>query len=295
MIVLQKITSFLSGLFKTPRRVVQRFMADDGMTTAGALSFYFLMSVLPMTLLGLSVFGYILGSRSAAVAALTGLGKIGNAFPEGTLDIETILGDLVMGRQVIGGIGLVLLLWFSGGVFYTIEMAVNRIFRVPDKRGFLKRTLVVYSFMLFAGLILLGSIAITVMAAIVSDLSVGIFGINPAKIPLLWNIFFSLVPPALMMLMFSIIYKVGPKAKVLWKSAFGGGLLAAVLWEISRRILGWYLANVAGYNTLYGALGTLVALFIWLFYSANIFIIGAEYSAILHERRELSLAFEKKK
>lgn len=295
MKLFRKIWQSLSAGFKTSRRVVQRFIADDGMTTAGALSFYFLMSVLPMTLLGLSVFGYILGSRSAAVSALTSLGKLGNAFPDGALDIEAILGDLVMGRQVIGGIGLVLLLWFSGGVFYTIEMAVNQIFRVPEKRGFFKRTLIVYSFMLFAGLILLGSIAITVIAAIVSDLSVGIFGINPAKIPLLWNLFFSLVPPALMMLMFAIIYKVGPKAKVLWRTAFRGGLLAAVLWEISRRVLGWYIANVAGYNTLYGALGTLVAVFLWLFYSANIFIIGAEYAAILHERRELRSAFERGK
>ncbi len=292
MRLLRKIWLSSGAGFKTARRIVQRFIADDGMITASALSFYFLMSVLPMTLLGLSVFGYILGSRTAAVSALTSLGKLGSVFPEGAIDIEAVLSDLVMGRQVIGGVGLLFLVWFSGGVFYTVEMAVNRIFRVPDRRGFFKRTLIVYSFMLFAGLILLGSIAITVIAAIVSDLSVGIFGINPAKIPLLWNLFFSLVPPALMMLMFAIIYKVGPKAKVLWRTAFRGGLLAAVLWEISRRALGWYIANIAGYNTLYGALGTLVAVFLWLFYSANIFIIGAEYAAILYERRELKSSLE---
>ena len=274
-------------------RLFRRFNADEGMTTAGALSFYFLMSMLPMSLLGLSVFGYILGSRSAALSAITSLGKIGQIFPQGTIDIESILSDLIVGKQVIGGIGLLMLLWFSGGVFFTIETAVNKIFRVSLKRGFLKRTVVVYFFMLLAGLMLLTSIFITVLAAIVSDLSLSVFGINPAKIPVLWNVFFSLVPPTLMMLMFAIIYKVGPKTKVYWKSAFGGGMLASVLWELSRRAFSWYLSNVALYNKLYGALGALVAVFIWIYYSATIFIIGVEFGAILNERQEKNIALNK--
>lgn len=288
-----KINYKAKSIWKTMERLFRRFNADEGMTTAGALSFYFLMSMLPMSLLGLSVFGYILGSRSAALSAITSLGKIGQIFPQGTIDIESILSDLIVGKQVIGGIGLLMLLWFSGGVFFTIETAVNKIFRVSLKRGFLKRTVVVYFFMLLAGLMLLTSIFITVLAAIVSDLSLSVFGINPAKIPVLWNVFFSLVPPTLMMLMFAIIYKVGPKTKVYWKSAFGGGMLASVLWELSRRAFSWYLSNVALYNKLYGALGALVAVFIWIYYSATIFIIGVEFGAILNERQEKNIALNK--
>ncbi|HHS50448.1 MAG TPA: YihY/virulence factor BrkB family protein, partial [candidate division Zixibacteria bacterium] len=147
-------------------------------------------------------------------------------------------------------------------------------------------------FLLMAGLILLVSIVITVVAAIVGNLSVSLFGIDPAKIPVIWNLLFSLVPPALMMAMFTIIYMVGPKTKVFFRSAIGGALLAAILWEISRRGLGWYMSNVAQYNVLYGTLGTLVALLLWVFYSSNIFIVGAEYAAILNERREKKIAMK---
>ena len=281
-----KIGSWFVARYRTVEQIIRRFKADNSLTVAGALSFYFLVSVLPMSLLALSILGYILGSRSAAVSAVTSLGNIEGVLPKGSIDIGTILGDLIAGKSVLGGVGLFLLAWFSGAVFYTVELAVNRIFRVNTPRGFLRRTAVVYFFMLVAGLLLLASISITVVAAMVGDLSLRIFGINPAEIPLLWNILFSLVPPILVMLMFAIVYKVGPKAKVTWRAAFGGAVLGAVLWEISRRLFGWYLSSIAIYSKLYGALGAFLAASIWIFYSANIFIIGAEYAAILNEHRK---------
>ncbi|MCD6502441.1 YihY/virulence factor BrkB family protein, partial [bacterium] len=73
---------------------------------------------------------------------------------------------------------------------------------------------------------------------------------------------------------------------VTWRAAFGGAVLGAVLWEISRRLFGWYLSSIAIYSKLYGALGAFLAASIWIFYSANIFIIGAEYAAILNEHRK---------
>jgi len=283
---LGKISEKIKGSFKTAVRVVRRFNADSSMITAGALSFYFLMSILPLSLLGLSVLGYVMGSKRAAVSAVTSLGRIGEIFPEGSVDVESILQALISGRGIFGGLGIIFLIWFSASVFYTVEVAVNKIFRTGKRRGFFHRTVIVYFFMLVAGGMLILSIAVPYVATIVSDFSLSLFGINPAEIPLLWNLLFSLVPPMLMMLMFTIIYRVGPTSKVGWGSAFKGGLAAGILWEISRRLFGWYISNLALYNKLYGALGTLVAIFVWLFYSSSIFLVGAEYAAVLNERRE---------
>ncbi len=272
--------------FKTVARLLKRFNADGGMTLAGALSFYFLMSILPLSLLGLSILGFILGNQRDAVGLVTTLGRIGKIMPEGSIEVRQILDSLVSGKSVIGGIGILLLAWFATGVFYTVEVAINKIFRTGQKRGFFHRTAIVYFFMLVAGGLLITSIALTVIQSMIADLSLSIFGIVPTDIPLLWNLLISLIIPALMMLMFTIIYKVGPNIKVRWGTAFRGGLFAAVLWEISRRIFGWYLSTLAIYNKIYGALGALVALLIWLFYSMNIFLLGAEFTAIRNERRE---------
>ncbi len=267
-------------------RLIKKFNADDGMTLAAALSFYFLMSIFPLTLLGLSILGFVLGNERDAVGFLTTLGRIGEVMPEGSIELQRVLGSLVSGRSVIGGIGLLLLAWFANAVFYTAEISVNKIFRTGQKRGFFRRAGVVYLFMFAAGGLLLLSVILTVIQSIIADLSVSLFGINPMDIPFLWNLLMGLVIPGLMMLMFAIIYHVGPNTRVGWGIAFRAGFFAALLWEISRRVFGWYLANLAGYDKLYGALGTLLALFIWLFYSMNIFIVGAEFASIIKERRE---------
>jgi len=292
---MKKLLNWFKNRYKTISRLLRLFNTDNGMTLAGALSFYFLLSILPLSLLALSVLGYVFGSEKAALSVVTTLGKIGKTLPRGAFDIEAVLSQLISGRNVFGGLAIVLLLWFSTGVFYTIEVALNKIFATGKKRGFFQRTAVVYLMMLIAGGILVLSITITTVAVIVSDLSVSILGFNPSEIPFLWSMFFSLVPPALMMLMFSIIYKVGPSIKVSWKASFKGGLFAAVLWEISRRFFGYYLSNFAVYNKLYGALGTVVALFIWIFYTANIFLIGAEYTRISNERKERDISMHKMK
>jgi len=289
-----KYKSKIEHWVKTLIRVVRRYNADDGLTMSGALSFYFLMSILPLSLLGLSFLGFILGNKRDAVGFITTLGRLEQIMPQGSIEIKRILGELVSGKGVIGVIGIALLFWFAGGVFYTVEVAINKIFRTGVRRGFFKRTLVVYFLMLVAGGLLISSISLTVIQSMIADLSVGVFGIDPAKIPLLWNLFISLAIPAEMMLMFTIIYKVGPTSVVRWNSAFKGGFFAAILWEISRRLFGWYLSNMSVYNKLYGALGAIVALLIWLFYSSNIFIIGAEFAAISKERLEKKISEIKK-
>jgi len=285
---MRKLGKWIKTRFKTAVRIVMRFSADNGLTAAGALCFYFLMSVLPLNLLALSVLGYVMGSKADALSAVTNFGM--RIFPEGSVDIKNILDTLVSGRGVFGGLAIVLWAWFSAGIFYTMEVAVNRIFRSGRKRGFFRRTAVVYFFMLVAGVLLIVTIAFTIVAAIVSNLSVSFLHIDSEKIPLLWNISFSLLPPALAMLMFAIIYKVGPTSKVSWSAALKGAIFAAVFWELSRRLFGWYLSTIALYNKFYGALGTLVAIFIWLFYSSIIFLLGAEYAAISNERYERGLA-----
>lgn len=281
--------------YKSIARLLKRFNADDGMTLAGALSFYFLMSILPLSLLGLSILGFIIGNERDAVGLVTTLGRIGKIMPKGSIEVREVLASLVTGKSVIGGVGVVLLAWFATGVFYTVEVAINKIFRTGKKRGFFHRTAIVYFFMLVAGGLLITSIALTVIQSMIVDLSISLFGIDPTNVPLLWNLLISLIIPALMMLMFTIIYKVGPNIKVRWSTAFKGGVFAAILWEISRRFFGWYLSTLAIYNKLYGALGALVALLIWLFYSMNIFLLGAEFAAIRNERHDKKAMKEQNK
>ena len=92
-------------------------------------------------------------------------------------------------------------------------------------------------------------------------------------------------------LLFSLIYRVLPKRPVHWLDALRGGLLAALVWEIGRDVLGAFFIGMR-YTTAYGAIGSFIALLLWCYYGISILFFGAEYVQILESRRRERLAQE---
>ena len=78
--------------------------------------------------------------------------------------------------------------------------------------------------------------------------------------------------------------RVFPHARVGWREAFIGGCVGAVLWELARRFFLWYLANLAQFYVVYGSLGALVAVMVWIYMSATIFLYAAECVVLLRQR-----------
>ena len=86
---------------------------------------------------------------------------------------------------------------------------------------------------------------------------------------------------------FTLSLRVFPHAHITWRDAFTGGCIGAGLWEIGRRFFLWYLANLAQFYVVYGSLGALVAVMVWIYMSASIFLYAAEFIVALQraERR----------
>ena len=84
---------------------------------------------------------------------------------------------------------------------------------------------------------------------------------------------------------FTLSLRVFPHAPISWREAFTGGCIGAVLWEVGRRIFLWYLANLAQFYVVYGSLGALVAVMVWIYMSATIFLFAAEI-VVARQRRE---------
>jgi membrane protein len=92
-------------------------------------------------------------------------------------------------------------------------------------------------------------------------------------------------------LLFSLIYRVLPKRPVHWLDALRGGLLAALVWEVGRDVLGAFFIGMR-YTTAYGAIGSFIALLLWCYYGISILFFGAEYVQILESRRRERLSGE---
>jgi membrane protein len=89
----------------------------------------------------------------------------------------------------------------------------------------------------------------------------------------------TLVPALLSVGAFVLMYRTMPRAPVRLRDVWLGGLIAGLLWEASQQLFFWYLANLATYNVIYGSVGAIIAFLLWAYLSAQIFLLGAEFTA----------------
>jgi membrane protein len=75
------------------------------------------------------------------------------------------------------------------------------------------------------------------------------------------------------------MYRTMPRAGVQWRDVWLGGLIAGLIWEVGTRIFAWYLGSFASYNVIYGSVGTIIGFLLWSYLSAQIFLLGAEFTA----------------
>ena len=258
------------------RRMWARFYRHSGPMMAAAISFYFLLSAVPLTLLGLSVFGMILGSPQRASDFILGTINLQRFFPQGTMHLREFFETFVSRAQVVSIVSLILLLFFSGGVFLTVESAINQVFERRENRPIWRQILFAYLLMFLTYLSLLGSSLMTVATMIAADKLAEFTGIPYAKLGIFWKVFWFVMPVLWVAFFFALIYRIIPHRKVPWRYAFVGGVFGGVAWEVAKRIFTIYITKIVKVNELYGGISVVLATFMWIFYTAAIFLLGGE-------------------
>lgn len=247
---------------------------------AAGISFWCLISLVPILILGVAAAGYVLSSPTTYQRALDFFWS----FIPSSLDsvaLERNISAIITTRGVVGGLGIAGLLWTGSLVFVYLELALNEIWDVPHNRSLLFGRLVALGMMLVTGVFMLGSIALTWVLEFVKGYQVALFNWRPGSLPVVWEVVALALPAALSVALFTLIYAVVPNARVDRKAALTAGTFAGVLWELAKVGFGWYLTRFAHYNAVYHSLGSLVALVTWIYYSALILILGAEVADVI--------------
>lgn len=252
----------------------KKFGAEDGSLIAAAVSFYGLLSILPLLLLGVSVLGYIVGSSDKAFSSVV---SFFNSFMPTTTFITDTLKDLVAARGVIGLVGVLTLIWTGSQLFVTLETALDNIREVRHKPGLLKIRLKAILLVIAFGVFMLLSVASSGFVEFLSRTDhggalVGVLG------PVLGVVF--------AIGMFLIVYKFTPDAKVGWREAIVGAVFSGIVWSIAKELYRFYLAHLANFNRAYGSLGGVVILIMWIYYSCVILIFGAELGYVVERSGE---------
>jgi membrane protein len=262
----------IAGALKT---AATQFYADGCPTLAAAISFYALLSLIPVLFLVIAFAGYAIGSSQDTYQAV--LQWVREFIPLLSDDFTANLEWVVQNRGRLSWLGLGALIIAASLVFQAVEFALDRVFTVGRRRGFFRSRMLSLCVVVGMGLVMLFSFYVGVLIhALRADPTLAPLS-HDLLVPLARGLPIQyLTSVALIVGAFTLSLRVFPHAHVGWREAFTGGCIGAALWEVGRRIFLWYLANLAQFYVVYGSLGALVAVMVWIYMSATIFLYAAE-------------------
>ncbi|WP_431282449.1 YihY/virulence factor BrkB family protein [Humitalea sp. 24SJ18S-53] len=258
------------------------FFADDALSRAAAIAYFTLFSIGPLLFIASGVAGLVFGDamvRDALNQQLTGLlgddaGRQVDAMAQGAL------GEARGGWAVFIGAGTLLLT--ASGAFGALQGALNAVWKVETPTeattaetitGFVRAKAAAMGLVATTGFLLLVSLSIN---AALSVLGTWLTSLSPAMETAL-KLANEAVSLGVTALLFAAIYKILPDRRLAWRDVMIGALATAVLFTAGKTLIGLYI-GASGAAAGFGAAGTIVVVLLWIYYSAVIFLLGAEFT-----------------
>ena len=271
-------------IWRLLRDSVEAFIADDALSRGASISFYTVTSIGPVLFIVVAIAGLAFGedaARGAIASQLTGLmGTAGADLVQTALQSASGKSSGILASVV----GATTLLITASGVFGEMQSALNAIWKAHPEGTTVSRLVRARAASLglvaALGFLLLVSL---VISAILSGLSSYINAVLPFGALILQVLNFVL-SFALISVLFAAIYKVLPDARLSWADVLVGALVTALLFNVGKFLIGLYLSHSAVASS-YGAAGALIIVLLWIYYSAQIFLLGAEFTKIYASRR----------
>lgn len=274
---LKDIWTILKGTFNG-------FIADRALKFSASLSYYTVFSMAPLLLLMISLAGLILGRDAIQGHVFREInGLIGN---EAAKQIQDIIRNMELSGETTSAliIGAVTLIIGATTVFGEIQDSINIIWKVKakPKRGWvklIKDRLLSSSLIIGLGFLMIVSLVVNGALAAVNNWFQGYF---PETTIMVFNILNVVITFIVITILFGVIFKVLPDAKIAWKDVRMGAFFTACLFMLGRYIIGIYIETTSA-GSAYGAAGSLIVILVWVYYTAAILYFGAEFTRVYAE------------
>jgi membrane protein len=266
----------LSGLWAVLRDGTQAYFDENMVSRGAAIAFYIVTAFAPVVYVAILIASAVFGHEAAAHAVTAYLRHIMSQ--QSARILRLAIDQTAQGGNLLGSIfGFVFLLITITGVFGEMEDSLNVIWRAPNRRPLIERLIRgrISSLLLVIvlGFALLLSMTWSALTDVLGQRLAAYASIEQATITVL-NFGVSFL---LLSLLFAAIYKTLPNRDLEWRDVYIGALGTALLFQFGQGLLNWYLAE-GGVGTRYGVAGGIIALLIWSYYSAQVFLLGAEFA-----------------
>lgn len=268
----------LKGLIALLKETFTQWLEHKAPRLAAALAYYMVFSLAPLLVIAIAVAGAVFGQDAARGEIVNRIsGFVGQ-------DVASVIEKAITNASqpdisnIASLLSVAILLFGASGIFAQLQDALNTIWSVQPRPGrvvrqFISKRILSFTMVLGLGLFVILSLLLTGAISALSQLN-----LLPG-FPFLWKFLSLAVSFGLVTLFFALVFKFLPDAKVAWSDVWMGALITSILFAIGRSLLGWYLGQTSLGST-YGAAGSLIVLLAWVYYSAQILLLGAEFTEV---------------
>lgn len=276
----------LGDIFNLLKETFQEWQRDKASRLAAALSYFTLFSLAPLLVLVIRLVGQVFSSQAVEERIVAQVSNLAGD------NVAATLGEMIRATETTGSgflpslIGVIVLVLGATGVFVQLEDSLNTIWKAQPKvesgiKGLIRSRVLSFSVVLGIGFLLLVSLAVNALLG-----GVTVYLGQMLRLPevgALILILNSVLSVAVVTLLFAVIYKYLPAVKIAWRDVWVGAFVTALLFLIGQFLIGVYLGH-SDMASAYGAAGSLVVILVWVFYSAQIFLLGAEFTKVFAYR-----------
>jgi len=268
------------------KEMYSEWTADKCFQLAAALSYYTLFSLAPMMVIAISLAGYFFGREAVSGELYDQVRDLIGA--EGAKSIQTMVESAYVEQKglIPTIIGIATLIFSATVTFATLQEALNIIWKVKVDTGSGIIRLVIsrilsFTLVLGIGFLLMVSLIIQSLISLLSKYIQRLLGEGS---DILFQILELVVSSGIIILLFAILFKFLPDAKIKWRNVWRAAILTTILFSIGKYLIGLYIGQ-SNFASTYGAAASIVIIIVWINYSSWIFFVGAEYAYVYMKRR----------
>jgi membrane protein len=275
----------VKGIFILTKESFSEWSKDNASRLSASLAFYTIFSLAPILVIIVTVAGFVLGSQERGQKLIEQAGQFAGPRIAGMLQsIAQHAQEQVSSGFIAGIIGIIVIIVGASAVFYELRQSMNIIWEVERKPGggvmdFVKTRLTPFIILFVIGVLLFVMFAASVGLETLTSYFEGIIPASEYIIPVVNSLVFF----GIGILLFASLFKTLPDADIAWGDVWVGAAVTSVLFTIGKFGIGFYLSK-STFASPYGAAGSLVILLAFIYYSAQIFFIGAEFTQVYANR-----------
>ena len=268
-------------MLKSLKALASRAIDDDIDALAAQLTYYLLLSFFPFLLLLLSMLGY------SALESKDVLIYLSQIMPKNSFDLiyTTVIDVFDSSSGNLLSISIIGLIWSGSSGFRAIIKALNKAYDEEETRPYWKIATISILFMVGLALAIIASVALLVFGEMIGGVITNRFNLSGDFI-LSWDIMRYIVTLGAMIFIFAALYHFTPCRRLTWREVIPGAIFTTVGWLISSLGFAYYVNNFNNYSSVYGGIGAVIVLMLWLYITSIIILLGGEINAHLAFQKE---------